>query len=410
MPLEQAVEILDEPQLRASAKLFESLPAQKAVALFQAMSTDRAAAILRALEGPARLHWLGQLDPTAKASLEQLLAYPPDTAGSLMTSEFVSVPSTFTVEGTLQYIREVECTRETVYAIYILDSDTQKLLRVASLRGLIAGEPQASVLSVAPSCSPIVADPMMDREDVARLIAKYNLLAVPVVTEAGHVLGIVTVDDIIDAMIEEGTEDVQKLGGMQAMHQPYLDIAFADMIRKRGGWLVALFLGEMLTASAMQYYEADLAKAVVLTLFIPLIMSSGGNSGSQATSLVIRALAVQALRPADWWRVALRELPTGIILGALLGIIGMGRIALWQIAGFYDYGEHWPLVAFTVGGALVGIVTFGSLVGSLLPFLMEAVKLDPATASAPLVATLVDVMGIVIYFSIAIILLRGTLL
>jgi len=410
LPVGQAAEILNEPQLRGTAELVKSLPAQQAVALLQAMSADRAAAILRALEAPARLHWLNRLEPATKELLERLLAYPPDTAGSLMTSAFVSIPPTFTVEETLQHIREVERTRETVYAIYILDSDTQKLLRVTSLRGLIAGEPQASVLSVASSRSPIVVDPMMDREDVARLIAKYNLLAVPVVNEAGRMLGIVTVDDIIDAMIEENTEDVQKLGGMQALPQPYLDIPFGQMIRKRGGWLIALFLGEMLTASAMQYYETDLAKAVVLTLFIPLIMSSGGNSGSQATSLIIRALAVQALRLPDWWRVALRELPTGIILGALLGIIGMGRIALWQIAGLYDYGEHWALVALTVGAALIGIVTFGSLVGSLLPFLMEAVRLDPATSSAPFVATLVDVMGIVIYFSIAIVFLRGTLL
>ncbi|WP_373696655.1 magnesium transporter [Microvirga yunnanensis] len=410
LPLEQAAEILDEPQLRASAELVKSLPAPKAVALLQALSADRAAAILRVLEASARLHWLDQLDPAAKALLEQLLAYPPDTAGSLMTSAFVSVPATFTVEETLQHIRAVEPTRETVYATYVLDPDTEKLLRVASLRELIAGEPQAPILSVAPARSPIVADPMMDREDVACLIAKYNLIAIPVVDEAGHVLGIMTVDDVIDAMIAEGTEDVQKLGGMQAMPQPYLDIGFAEMIRKRGGWLIALFLGEMLTASAMQYYEADLARAVVLTLFIPLIMSSGGNSGSQATSLIIRALAVQALRLPDWWRVALRELPTGLILGALLGLIGMGRIALWQVAGFYDYGEHWPLVALTVGAALVGIVTFGSLVGSLLPFLMQAIRLDPATSSAPFVATLVDVMGIVIYFSIAIFILRGTLL
>jgi magnesium transporter len=211
-------------------------------------------------------------------------------------------------------------------------------------------------------------------------------------------------------LIEGSTEDVQKFGGMEALDRRYTDIGFLEMIKKRGGWLTALFMGEMLTASAMQHFEAEIAKAVVLTLFIPLIMSSGGNSGSQATSLIIRALAVHELRLGEWWRVALRELPTGLTLGALLGAIGMGRIALWQVAGFYDYGEHWALVALTVGTALVGIVTFGSLAGSMLPFAMKALNFDPATASAPFVATLVDVTGIVLYFSIALLFLRGTLL
>jgi magnesium transporter len=272
------------------------------------------------------------------------------------------------------------------------------------------GKPEDSILSVSPDRRPVIVTPLMDREDVARIIRKYDLLAVPVVNDAGCVLGIVTVDDIIDAMIEESTEDVHKLGGMEALDRPYMCIRFVEMIRKRGGWLAILFMGEMLTASAMQHYEADLAKAVVLSLFIPLVMSSGGNSGSQAASLLIRALALQEVRLADWWRVAMRELPTGIVLGALLGVIGIGRIALWQVAGFYDYGEHWRLVALTIGVALVGIVTFGSLAGSMLPFLMRAMNFDPATASAPFVATLVDVTGIMIYFSIALLFLTGTLL
>ena len=227
---------------------------------------------------------------------------------------------------------------------------------------------------------------------------------------SGRVLGIVTVDDIIDAMIEENTEDVQKLGGMQALERRYMDIGSLEMIRKRGGWLAALFMGEMLTASAMQHFEAEIARAFVLTLFIPLIMSSGGNSGSQATSLIVRALALQELRLAQWWRVALREFPTGVALGVILGAIGVGRIAVWQVAGFYDYGEHWTLLALTVGTALIGIVTFGALAGSMLPFALKALNFDPASASAPFVATIVDVSGIVIYFSIALVLLTGTLL
>jgi magnesium transporter len=231
-----------------------------------------------------------------------------------------------------------------------------------------------------------------------------------VVDKSGHVLGIVTVDDIIDAIVEETTEDVQKFGGMEALDAPYMDIGFLEMIRKRAGWLCVLFLSEMLTASAMQHFADELQKAIVLTLFIPLIMSSGGNSGSQATSLIIRAIALRQTRLRDWWRVALRELPTGITLGAILGLLGILRIAVWQKLGIFDYGEHWVLVACTVGAALVGIVTFGSLVGSMLPFILKRIGFDPASASAPFVATLVDVSGLVIYFSIALVFLRGTLL
>jgi magnesium transporter len=246
--------------------------------------------------------------------------------------------------------------------------------------------------------------------EAARLISRYDLLAVAVVDGPGHILGIVTVDDVIDAIVEESTEDAQKFGGMEAIDEPYLRIGFGEMIKKRAGWLCALFLSEMLTATAMQSYQTELEKAIVLTLFIPLIMSSGGNSGSQATSLIIRALALGELKLADWWRVALRELPTGIVLGAILGLVGFARIVLWQTIGLFDYGPHWQLVAFTVFAALIGIVTFGSLAGSMLPFVLQKLRLDPASASAPFVATLVDVTGLVIYFSVALMILSGTML
>jgi magnesium transporter len=410
LPAERVVEVFDEPSLKAPAELLQRLSTEQALNLLRAISADRAAEILRSLEGRVSARLLMRLDPEIKVLLEQLLAYPPDTAGSLMTTEFVSVPATLTVAETLQHIRQVERTRETIYAIYILDPVSQMLLRTTSLRRLITGEPNASILSIAPDRSPVVATPMMDREDVARLISKYDLLAVPVVDEPGHVLGIVTVDDIIDALVEESTEDVLRFGGMQAIERPYMDIGLFEMIYKRGGWLAALFMGEMLTASAMQHYESEIAKATVLMLFIPLIMSSGGNSGSQSTSLIIRALALQEMRLTDWWRVAIRELPIGAVLGTMLAAIGVLRITLWQVFGFYDYGEHWGLITATVGIALIGIVTFGALVGSMLPFFLQAMNIDPAKASAPLVATLVDVTGIVLYFSIAFLCLSGTLL
>ncbi|HET6630252.1 MAG TPA: magnesium transporter [Woeseiaceae bacterium] len=410
LPHERILEVFESPQFTGAAELIQRLPDEQVSAVLVEISADRATDILHNLGAPARSHLLGLVDPETRSSLRRLLAYPRDTAGSLMTPEFVSVPATWTVEATLQHIRDVEPTRETVYAIYILDPASRKLLRTVSLRRLIASAPEAPILSVAPDHPPVVVTPMVDREDVARLITKYDLLAVPVVDDAGQVLGIVTVDDIMDALIEESTEDVQKFGGMEALDRPYMDIGFRQMIRKRGGWLAALFMGEMLTASAMQHFEADISKAVVLSLFIPLVMSAGGNSGSQATSLIIRALALQELRLKEWWRVAVRELPTGIALGTILGAIGVTRITLWQLAGFYDYGEHWVLVALTVGAALLAIVTFGSLVGAILPFTLKALKLDPAAASAPFVATIVDVSGIVIYFSIALLFLTGTLL
>jgi magnesium transporter len=410
LPLERAAEVFDEPGLERAEELIEAQPPERAASLFRAMSDDRAADIFRHLDEPVRERLFAQLDLETKASVARLLAYPENTSGSIMTTEFVSIPSTLTVGETLDYVRKVEKTRETIYAIYVLDPKTKTLVKPVSLRRLVTGAPEDPVLSVALPRRPITVPPSADREDVARLISKYDLLAVPVVDKRGHVLGIVTVDDIIDAMIEETTEDVQRFGGVEALDAPYMDIGFVRMIQKRAGWLCALFLGEMLTASAMQHFQSELEKAVVLTLCIPLIMSSGGNSGSQATSLIIRAVALQEVRLRDWWRVALRELPTGVTLGAILGVIGMVRIALWQNLGVFDYGEHWVLVAFTVGAALVGIVTFGSLAGSMLPFILKRIGFDPASASAPFVATLVDVTGLVIYFSIALVFLRGTLL
>ncbi|MBQ1541762.1 MAG: magnesium transporter [Caulobacteraceae bacterium] len=410
LPDERAVEVLDQPELDAAAELVAALPADRAVHLLAGMSADRTAEVFRDLEEPVRSQLMQRLDLVTKSEVQQLLAYPPRTAGALMTTEFVSVPAGWTVAQTLDHIRHVERTRETVYAIYVLDPATSALVQTVTLRRLITGEPDASILTAAPPRKPVTVSGLMDQEEVARLFTKYDLLAVPVVDAADRVLGIVTVDDVIDAIVEEGTEDVQKLGGMEALDEPYMQIGFLDMIRKRAGWLCALFISEMLTASAMQHFADELEKAIVLTLFIPLIMSSGGNSGSQATSLLIRAIALREVRLRDWWRVALRELPTGIMLGSILGALGVARIAAWQLIGIYDYGPYWMLIAATVGVGLIGIVTFGSLSGSMLPFLLKRLGFDPASASAPFVATLVDVTGLVIYFSVALIFLRGTLL
>jgi magnesium transporter len=410
LPLERVVEIFDRPELSRASDLILELPEEFAGQVLTGMSADRAADLLRQLDGPDRTKLLALLDFETAQSLKLLLAYPEGTAGSIMTTEFVSVPSTFTVADTLRLIREVEHTRETVYAIYVIDPVSRVLVRTVTLRQLITGEPDQPILDVAPDRDPIWVEPDTDREEVARLISIHDLLAVPVLNARHRVLGIVTVDDVIDAILDESTEDVQKFGGVEGIAEPYLEISFLEMIKKRAGWLCALFLGEMLTASAMQHYSDELEKAVVLTLFIPLIMSSGGNSGSQSTSLLIRALALGQIRLRDWWRVAIREIPTGITLGAILGVIGIARISLWQAVGIFDYGPHWQLVALTVGLGLIGIVTFGSLAGAMLPFLLKRVGFDPASASAPFVATLVDVTGLMIYFSVAMLVLRGTLL
>ena len=409
LPFERAVEVFDLADLDGAAQIMTGLPRDKASRILAQMSVDRAADVLRELSDEARAGLLETLDAPLRLALSTVLGYPEGSAGSIMTPEYVSVPADWTVARTLDHIRKVESTRETVYAIYVVDPETGALVRAVGLRGLITSAPEQTIASVGPDRSPVTASPLTDVEKVAQLIRKYDLLAVPVV-EGGKMLGIVTVDDIIDAMTDETTEDAHRFGGMEALEEPYMKMGFLPMIGKRGGWLCALFLSEMLTASVMQHYEVELEKALVLTLFIPLIMSSGGNSGSQATSLVIRALALHEIFLADWWRVALRELPSGLVLGTMLGSVGVARIVLWQWLGLYDYGPHWHLIAATIGLALLGIVAFGSLTGSMLPFALKRLGFDPASASAPFVATLVDVTGLAIYFSVALVVLRGTLL
>jgi magnesium transporter len=410
MPLHAAIDILEQPGFDRPDHLIARLPPDRAAALLNAMSADRRADIFRRLPETVQSDLMALLDVPIRRSVEQLLAYPPMSAGGIMTTEFVSMPANWTVEQALQHIRAVGGARETVYALYILDPGSQRLLRAISLRQLILSDRTSSLLEVGLPRKPITVTVSTDREEVARLISKYDLLAVPVVDDMGRVLGIVTVDDVIDAIVQESTEDLQKLGGVEPLEEPYMRIGLATMIKKRGGWLSALFLSEMLTASVMQSFQSELEKALILTLFIPLIMSSGGNSGSQATSLIVRALALRELGLADWWRIAIRELPAGAILGAILGVIGVARIVLWQFLGLYDYGPHWVLIATTVASTLIGVVTFGSLSGSMLPFALKSVGFDPASASAPLVATLVDVTGLFIYFNVAYFVLKGTLL
>lgn len=410
LPTARAADVLEYLDEDLRTQLLEEIPTEVAAALIAQMTPDDRTDALEHVDEEVAEEIVSELPVEAREETQRLRQYAPDTAGGLMTTEFVSVSSDVTVDEALEAVRVLARSgrREATYNIYATDKEG-RLAGVLSLRELLAAPPGAKFADVAWTEVASVR-PNADRQEVGYTTAKYDLVAVPVVSESGHLMGVVTVDDVIDALQDVQTEDIQKLGGMAALDQPYMSIGFWGMIRKRGGWLCVLFAGELLTASAMQSFEDELERALVLSLFVPLIVSSGGNSGSQATSLIIRAMALGEVKLRDWWRVALRELPTGLTLGAILGVLGLLRIVLWQQFGIRDYGPHYFLLGLTVGIAVTGVVAFGSLIGSMLPFALRRFGLDPATASAPFVATLVDVMGVVVYFLVAILLLRGTLL
>ncbi|AQS41798.1 MAG: Magnesium transporter [Candidatus Tokpelaia hoelldobleri] len=410
LPLDCAIGLFNKTELLRATALLTSLESEKAADILDGMAVVRAKDIFQDMNEKNRRRLFVLLEPATRTDLQKLMNYPRRSAGALMTTEFITVLADWTVEATLNLIRTVETGRETVYTAYIIDPETNVLLSAISLRLLVLSKPKAKVIDAAKHAQPIQCSPTMHQRDLARLFRRYDLLSIAVVDEANHIIGIVTVDNVLDSMTKTMSEETQKFGGMEALEKPYMQITFLNMLEKRGGWLCLLFVGEMLTASVMQHYEHELAHAIVLTLFIPLIMSSGGNSGSQATSLIIRALALNEIRLGDWWRVVLREIPMGLSLGAILGAIGYARVLVWQFTGIYNYGDHWFLIALTVGGTLIAIVMFGSLVGSMLPFVLKAMGFDPASASAPFVATFVDVAGIAIYFSIAAFILAGTLL
>jgi magnesium transporter len=333
--------------------------------------------------------------------------YPEDEAAGLMHTGFVAMSPDITVENAISQLRQHAGHVEMIYYAYVL-GDAQRLLGVVSFRELLAADRSKKVREVMRTDYVFVSEDE-DKEAVAQRLAKHRLLAIPVLDADRHMMGIVSSADLAGVAQQEASEDILKIGGMEALEGPYMEVTFAQMVRKRAGWLAILFLGEMLTATAMGYFSDEISRAVVLALFIPLIISSGGNSGSQATTLVIRAMALGEIRLRDWWRVIRRELMAGVALGAILGAIGVTRILLWHtVRG--TYGEHYLVIALTIGCSLVGVVMFGTLAGSMLPFILRSCGLDPASASAPFVATLVDVTGLIIYFSVASIILRGILL
>jgi magnesium transporter len=369
---------------------------------------DDAADLVQELDPEDRVHVVDFLDPITRREVSALLAYEEDEAGGLMSPRFARARPEMTVDEAIAYLRRQARRRvETIYYVYVLDAG-QRLRGVVSFRQLFAAPGDRPIHEVMETGLVTVPE-HMDQESVSLLLAESDLLAVPVVDAAGRMKGIVTVDDIVDVVQEEATEDIQKAGGMEALDAPYFDVGVLEMVRKRGVWLVVLFLSEMLTATAMAYFQDEIARAVVLATFVPLMISSGGNSGSQASTLVIRAMALGEVRLRDWWRVVRREFTTGLLLGLILAVIGFIRILVWQSIG-HMYGEHYLGVAFTVATSLVGIVLWGTLTGSALPLFLRRVGLDPANSSAPFVATLVDVTGLILYFSIARMVLGGTLL
>ncbi len=394
-PAEQKRIINDLPTFK-SAELLNELPADDRVAFLEELPPS----IVRDL--------IKTLDPQERRITLELLGYPEDSVGRLMTPDYVYVYEYNTVSEVLDTIRRFGVNTETIDVIYVINKHGE-LLDDIRIKDIILAAPEAKVSDLMDNR--FISLYVNDNEETANEAFKMNnRVALPVTDDQGILLGIVTIDDVLWIANEAFSEDIQKIGGMEALNEPYLDVSILKLVKKRAGWLVILFLGEMLTATAMQFFQKEIEAATVLALFIPLIMSSGGNSGSQASTLIIQAMALGELSIVDWWRVMKRELISGFLLGVILGTIGFCRIVIWQNLHIFDYGIYWNLVATTIFFSLIGIVLWGSLMGSMLPIILKRLKLDPAASSAPFVATLVDVTGIIIYFSVAYFFLKGALL
>ncbi len=407
LPREQAAGVFTYLPRGRQRELLKAMADQEVTGLFDAMSPDDRTALLEELPAQATQQLLNSLSPEERRVASELLGYPEHSVGRLMTPDFVRVRPEWTVHHALEHIRHYGKDSETLSMIYVIGPDG-KLVDDLRLRQLLLTSPDAHVSDL--MYNRFVALKATDDQETALAAFRHSdLNALPVTDTDGVLLGIITVDDILDVAEDEATEDVQKIGGSEALDEPYMSISIPKLVRKRASWLVILFLSEMLTATAMGRFENEIAKAVILSIFVPLVISSGGNSGSQASTLIIRAMAVGQVHLRDWWRVMRREILSGLALGTILGVIGFIRITTWALV-FHSYGPYWPLIALTVGLALVGIVLWGSLAGSMLPFILRRLGVDPATSSAPFVATLVDVSGLIIYFTVAGLVLRGTLL
>ncbi|MDB5048482.1 MAG: mgtE [Fibrobacteres bacterium] len=408
VPEDKATEIFELLEINLQKDILNAISNQRVAAIINEMDPDDRTALLESLPQNATRQLLSFLKPRERKQALRLLDFPKDSIGRLMTPDFLAIKQEWTVERVLDFIRRNGEDKETLNDIYVVD-DKGRLIDEIGIREFLLSPLDRVTLDI------------MDRqftslpahhpqEEAIQAFKKYSSrTALPVTDEEGYLLGIVTIDDILHLAEKETTEDIHKLGGVGALEEPYLDAPLMHMVKKRGGWLVVLFVGEMLTATAMSFFEKEISRAVVLALFIPLIISSGGNAGSQAASLIIRAIALGEVRFQDWWTVMRREIFVGLILGCVLGLIGLLRITIFS-AFFDTYGAHWFLIALTVYFSLIGVVAWGTLIGSLFPILLKRLGADPAASSAPFVATFIDVTGIVIYFNIALLLLHGKLL
>lgn len=475
LPRQQAAAVFSYLPRETQETLIHSLSSEQTTAIVAEMTPDDRARLLEELPAEVTHRLMLSLSPDALKKTRDLLGYPPETVGRYMTPEYAAVPHTMTARQALQHIRLTGRNKETLNVIYVLDAQG-RLMEDVRLGSLVMADPDMTVADI--KDRPVVSiNPHERVEEIISVFEKYDRVALPVIDESGVILGIVTVDDVLEVAQKRATTEIQKIGGSEALDAPYFDVGFWAMCKKRGGWLAVLFLGEMLTATAMGYFESEIEKAAVVALFVPLIISSGGNSGSQGTSLMIRSLALGEVKLKEWWKVFGKEIRTGLTLGVVLGVIGLARIAAWQglsqapgIGSFFRtsssalpegatagsttldrdvplteavtlpagsvvsrgttvppnadvpakligpapertaYGPHWFLIGLTVMFALIGVITWGTLAGSMLPFILRRLGFDPATSSAPFVATLVDVTGLIIYFSVAELILRGTLL
>ena len=399
-----AYELLD---INFQISLLDLLPNKLVTLILNDMSPDKRTALLAELDHEMLNKHLTLLTQKERAVALSLLGYPENSIGRLMTPDYIAVGPHWTVQDVLNYIRKYGENSETLNVIYVVDERGILIddLKVRELLLANTGEKMSDIMD-----GKFTALSVLDDEEVAvSVFSRHNRVALPVTDRNGLLLGIVTVDDVLRLSKEEDTEDIQKLAAVEALEEPYMDVPVPTMVRKRAVWLTVLFFGELLTATAMRYFEGEIEKAVVLALFVPLIVSSGGNSGSQAATLIIRALSLGEITIRDWYRILRRELVSGLLLGLILAVVGFLRIAVWSYFS-NEFGPHWPGLALTVSLSLLGVVLWGTVMGSMLPIFLKRVGVDPATSSAPFIATMVDVTGLIIYFSIAILLLRGTLL
>ncbi len=407
LPRQLAADTFAELGQGFQESLFEQLGNKRSARIIESMDPDDRASVLDELPVEVAAPLIARLSPENRRITQAILGYDAQSVGRIMTPDYVRIRPDWTVAKSLDHIRRYGKDAETVHWVFVIDHEGA-LVDDIHIRTLLLADPQQTIETIMDD-EFVTLHATDDREDAVRMMARYNRTALPVVDSLGLLVGIVTADDIADVAEEEFTEDVQKLGGMEALDHDYTQARVAEMFRKRGGWLAGLFVMQILSIGVMRLFNEQLDKAIVLALFVPLIIASGGNTGTQAASLLVRAIAVEEIKLKDWWKIVRKELLTGLCLGAMLALIGISTVLLMALLGVINTQHHWPL-ALTVGGAVFLIVNWGTIIGSMFPLILDHLGMDPATSSSPLVATLMDVSGLTIYFALAILLLQGTIL